>query len=84
MFHVDLTFEDTRIIANSDNGSNYIVTISDNESGASKVIHLTSKQLAMIFAIYMDADGEPEGFEEMYKHLQPLFDGWPIEVRPIP
>lgn len=84
MFHVDLTFEDTRIIANSDDGSSYIVTISDNRTGESKVIHLSSKELGMIFAFQMDANGMPEGFEDMYEHLEPLFDGWPNYLRPIP
>jgi hypothetical protein len=84
MFHVDLTFEDTRIIANSDTGSDYIVTISDNHSGVAKVIHLTSKQLGMIFAFNMDYNGEPEGIEQFYAELEPLFVGWPVELRPIP
>jgi len=84
MFHVDCTFEDTRIIASSNDGKIYETTISDKLDGDFRSITLTAKQLGMIFAFNMDNDGEPEGFEQMYKELEPLFTDWPYNLRPIP
>lgn len=84
MFHVDLTFEDCRIVASSSNGKKYLTTVTDNFTGEQKAVQLTSKQLAMVFAINMDCNGEPEGFEGYYAELEPVFAGWPNNLRPIP
>jgi hypothetical protein len=84
MFHIDATFEDTRIIATSLEGHDYTVLIADNLSGQTGELKLTSKQLSMIFAINLDIDGTPAGYEEFYKQLEPLFEGTPKELRPIP
>lgn len=85
MFHVDMTFEDTRIIADLREGVNlYTTLVHDNLTNESKVIDLTPQQLAMVFAFNMDNNGEPEGFEQMYVELEPLFVGWPVHLRPIP
>jgi hypothetical protein len=84
MFHVDCTFEDMRIIGDSEEGDIYTIEISDNHTGKHKVISITSKQLSYILAFNLDNGGEPEGFEKMYEELEPLFVGWPIELRPMP
>jgi len=85
MFHVDLTFEDMRIVAQSPDGATYHTKFLDNLTGQERVIlNLSSNHLRMIFAFNMDNNGEPEGFEKFYEELEPLFVGWPIELRPIP
>ena len=84
MFRVNCTFEDLHINAYSADGKEYVTTISDAWGGEHKTITLTALQLSYIFAFNMDLDGEPEGFEKMYKSLEPLFVGWPNTLRPIP
>lgn len=84
MFNVDMTFEDTRIMATSEDGREYNVVVHDNFTGESKSVKLSSKQLGMVFAFNMDANGEPEGFEKMYEELEPIFAGFPNHLRPIP
>lgn len=84
MFHIDATFEDTRIIATSLEGPEYNVLVSDNLSGQTRELKLTAEQLSMILAINLDEDGTPPGYEEFYRQLEPLFKGIPKELRPIP
>lgn len=84
MFHIDTTFEDTRIIATSFEGHDYNVLIADNLSGQTRELKLTAEQLSMILAINLDSNGTPAGYEEYYKQLEPLFVGTPKELRPIP
>lgn len=84
MFHVDLTFEDCRILATSTDGKSYEATFTDSLSGDFRNLTITAKQLGMIFAFNMDNDGQPEGFEKFYEELEPIFAGWPNTVRPIP
>jgi hypothetical protein len=84
MFHVDLTFEDQRIILASDDGAVYRGIIADSLSGRAMSTVLTSLQLSYIFAINMDKDGTPQGHEAMYEVLEPLFVNSPQELRPIP
>lgn len=84
MFHIDTTFEDTRIIATSLEGHDYDVLIADNLSGQAGEFKLTATQLSMVLAINLDKDGTPAGYEEFYKQLEPLFSGAPSELRPIP
>jgi hypothetical protein len=85
MFNLDLTFEDLRILARSNTGiGDYDCTVSDAYSGETRLIQLTPKQLQMIIAFNLDRDGEPEGFEQYYAELEPIFEGWPTNLRPIP
>lgn len=84
MFHIDCTFEDSRIIAISQDGQSYQTVLSDNLTGRSHEVVLTAKQLGMMFMFNMSNDGEPEGFAEYYKELEPLLVGCPTECRPIP
>lgn len=84
MFLIDCTIEDTRIIAKSANGHDYDVEISDNLTGKSREVNLTAEQLSYVMQFNLHPDGEPENMDQMYEVLNPIFEGWPIELRPIP
>lgn len=84
MFHIDATFEDTRIIARSDDGNTYQVLLSDADTGEIHEMTLTQEQLAMVMAFNLSNDGTPQGYEEYYKVLEPLLVNCPPECRPIP
>ena len=84
MFHIDTTFEDTRIIAKADNGFAYDCEIFDGLTGDKKQIQLSADQLSMVLTICLHPDSEPNGYEDMYKVLEPLFKDWPNNLRPIP
>ena len=84
MFHVDVQFEDMRLIAHSVDGSVYDTTITDGLTGADRNLNLTALQLSYILQFNLHNNGEPEGFKKMYVELEPLFIGWPNSVRPIP
>lgn len=85
MFHVDMTFEDIRIIADMrEKVGIYTTILHDNLTGESRSLDLTPKQLGYVFAFNMDNNGEPEGFEKMYQELEPLLVGIPLNLRPIP
>jgi len=86
MLHIDATFEDMRIIASStgqDDGT-WAVTIFDSCTGQKAGLIISYQQLTMILAFNLDPNGEPEGFEKFYEELNPLFVGWPCNLRPIP
>lgn len=84
MFLIDTTFEDTRIQARSEDGASYDTTIMDNQTGAFRNVQLTPEQLSMVLQFNLHSDGEPTDFEEFYKELEPIFAGWPNNLRPIP
>jgi hypothetical protein len=84
MFHIDATFEDTRIIADSEDGHNYLVRIHDNCTGVSQDINLSSEDLAAIISCNLHPDGEPDLSFDRLQKLQEVFADWPLELRPIP
>lgn len=88
MFHIKARFEDTQIVASSERGYEYITEIQD-VSGlpatiTRKQIVLPAEQLSMILQFCLHPDGEPVGYEEYYKILEPIFKDWPHNLRPIP
>lgn len=84
MFLIDTTFEDIRIQARSEDGASYDTIIMDNQTGVFRSVQLTPEQLSMVIQFNLDSNGEPTGFEEFYKELEPIFAGWPNNLRPIP
>lgn len=84
MFHIDCTFEDSRIVANSQDGTVYSVTMTDALTGKQGNIELTPKQLSDVLAINFDSNGTPQGFEAMYRELELLMAQLPPECRLIP
>lgn len=85
MFNIDATFEDCRIQAGSDDGKSWKMAVIDQHKGdVSPVITVTPQQLDYILRMNLDADGMPEGYEQMYEVLEPLFKDWPTNLRPIP
>jgi len=82
MFHVDCTFEDLRIIADSADGKVYDVEFHELFIGEHKTITITSPQLMYIINFNMN-NSKPEGFEKIYESLKPLFVDWPNTIRPI-
>lgn len=84
MFHIDATFEDTRLIATSKDGHGYDAILTDNLTGAQFTLPLKTAHLAMVLAINLHPDGEPDGFEAMYAELEPLLLDCPLVCRPIP
>jgi len=84
MFHIDATFEDIRLVANSQDGHDYAVLLVDGLSGKSEEITFSASQLGMILAFNLDPRGEPVGFEQFYAELEPLLAHLPKELRPIP
>lgn len=88
-FKIRAEFEDLVIDATGFNmpvGSSWTYTciISDNVTGDCRSVTLTDRQLAMVLEFNLDNNGEPPGFEEYYKELEPIFKGWPQHLRPIP
>jgi hypothetical protein len=84
MFHIDATFEDTRMIARSEDGHTYQVMLSDSDTLNTHGLELTQEQLAMVMAFNLHNDGEPQGYEKFYEVLEPLLVDCPPECRPIP
>jgi hypothetical protein len=85
MFIIDATFEDTRIHAQSRDGKDYRLQVSDNHTGEiAEDVTITALQMSYILQMSLHNDGEPEGFEKMYESLEPIFKDWPTHLRPIP
>jgi len=84
MFHIDMTFEDMRIVANSDHGFTYDTKFHDNLTGESRSINLSAEQLSFVMQINLHLDGERDGCDKMYDELEPLFKDFPNNLRPIP
>ena len=84
MFHIDATFEDCNINASSPNGFNYDCNVRDKYTGESRQVSLSAAELSMVLQFCLHPDGEPDGFQEFYKVLEPKFEGWPVSLRPIP
>ncbi len=88
MFYIKARFEDTQIEAWSDHGSTYKVEIMDVSGLPATVkrkqVELNHDQLSMILQFCLHPDGEPAGYEEYYKVLEPVFKDWPRNLRPIP
>lgn len=84
MFLIDTTFEDTRIQARSEDGASYDTIIMDNQTGVFRSVQLTPEQLSMVIQFNLEPTGCPAGCDEFYKELEPIFAGWPNNLRPIP
>lgn len=84
MFHINSTFENLRIIATSDKGGDYQVNLIDNCTGKQYRLNMTAEQLQMVLAFNLSDNGEPDGFADYYKTLEPLLAQCPPECRPIP
>ena len=80
MFHLDMTFEDTRIIANSKDGESYEVQISDLFTGSEVTMELDAVRLAKVVALNLNA----EAFEAFAEGLQPLLEKLPDGLVLIP
>ncbi len=82
MFYIEANFELQHIVAESNDGKEYSVTIAF-DGKASEPIKMTDQQLSYLLQINLHPDGEPEGHEKMRVELEPLFAGierseWPI------
>jgi len=85
MFHIDATFELTRIVAESGDGKQWTMVINENLKGSrSGIIPVTHEQLAAVLAINLHPDGEPSLPDGMGEVLETLFAGLTPELRPIP
>jgi hypothetical protein len=90
MFHIDCTFEDTRIVAKPNIGSNsptidyWTMQVTNLHSGLQREVTLTATQLGYILAINLDLNGMPEGVDKMYESLEPLFKDWDDSLFPLP
>jgi len=83
MFHVDVTLEDTRIIARTDAVStDFDCQFIDNLSGKIWEKKLTPEQLGATIALAMASDGETVP-PVNHALVEPLFQGCPQECRPI-
>lgn len=83
MFHFDVTMEDCRLIADG-NGYSYVARFYDNLSGQSVERIISAEQLSSILAIAIHPNGQPQGYEDMYWDLEPVFKDMPKECRFIP
>ena len=84
-FQIIAKFEDTLINASSHDGKTYRLHVSDVLThDYSPTIEITAQQLDYIMRLNLDNDGTPEGYEQMYEVLEPLFKNWPNLLRPIP
>lgn len=86
MFHVDITAEDTRLIATEsfqDDVQGFKVLLTDNLSGRQHVIPFATfcqlEKLAKGMICCHEALTESE-----YKEMEKLLEGCPNECRPIP
>lgn len=86
MFHLDVTFEDQRIIANSPDGHQYKCTIYDALTGNNTEILFTAIELSYVLAMNLDPVNTllAEEIIKMYNVLEPLIKHLPLELRPIP
>lgn len=84
MFIIDATFEDLRIHAQSETGHTYHCQFSDNHGEIAETVTLTVLQVSYVLQFCLHPDGEPDGFEQMYESLEPIFKDWPNHLRPIP
>lgn len=89
MFHVDVTAEDSRIIAIESNEPGFMdCMFGDNHSGKSWHKRLTMVQLALVVFTCLNPDGD-EAFarcidESDYAKVESLFVDCPKECRPMP
>jgi hypothetical protein len=83
MFIVDVTLEDSRLLAQR-NENSWDVTLIDNLTGKNKKVEWTDKELASVLALGI-WDGSWNGLEnELDKVAQPLFEDIDTELRFIP
>lgn len=95
MFHIDVTFENTRIIAKSEKGeptverpmghAGYVwdCTFVDNYFGTCQ-IQLTWKILSAILDFNFCPSGHPEHEAELRAVIGDTFNNWPADLCPIP
>lgn len=88
MIKVDLTLEDTRILADRTTMSpSWSVTISDALTGNSRHLIMSDNEFTAMCALGIHGDGEPlnpDVTAACYKACEHLFVGHPFELRPIP
>ncbi len=83
MLIVDVTLEDSRLLAQR-NENSWDVTLIDNLTGKNKKVQWTDKELSSVLALGI-WDGSWNGLEnELDKVAQPLFEDVDIELRFIP
>ena len=85
MFHIDITCEDIRFLADTKNyGNLWEVTITDTLTGSNKKIALTGSEVSATIALMVHPEGSCVDSVEAYKMLEPIYKDWPRELRPIP
>jgi len=90
MLHLDITAEDTRIVADRDSASapsgKWWVTVSDNLTGKHISADFADNELAAIVGLLVGGDelGDDELSAKLYAIAEPLVCDWPRELRPIP
>ena len=91
MIKYTIKIEDQIIEAYAIEGSaeRYAFTVVDKflgptDENSCRTGELTYKQVLAVIAFNLYPDGEPPGFEEFYKELEPIFKDWHINLRPIP
>lgn len=86
MLHLDVTLEDTRIIAAVDDNSEWVGTIHDAHSGQSQAIKWSHTQMGAVLALGIGGD---ESFTkrtttELYEVAEDAIKELTPELRPIP
>lgn len=89
MFHVDITLEDSRMIAdyNGYNSSKWFAQITDLHTGIqSLMIQLTCDEMQAVLNLAMYRDGTPQAMDTdaCYKLAEPIMAQLPPECRIIP
>lgn len=83
MLHVDITLEDTRLIADWRQDGNWDATITDNVSGERRDFTWTPNQIAAVVALGIAGD-ECDLAPIAYPIAEPLFANIPKALRFIP
>lgn len=88
MLHIDLTLEDTRIVANRDNSNVWIGFICDAPTGKCVRIEWTDSQIAAVvalgFGIGENDEIDESSVKKLYEIAEPAIKDLPSECRPIP
>ena len=85
MFHIDATFEDIRLIASSEEGTDYNVVISDALTGKQTTLVLTPAELSYILAVNLNPEGKIFlNVEHAGDSIRGKVARLPQELRPIP
>jgi len=86
MLHIDITLEDTRLIATHNGPDNWEVIMTDLPTGKQGVGQMTDLELHAMIALAVHPDGMPIGTAEYYAIAEPALErcGFDRELRFIP